>query len=140
MSTNRRFLKAFGRLDASGRLVPGSVVLRKKKPTKDRWIELDTYQCCDGINITSSGAGSFPYSGGYISAVVACSVGHAGLTTKVAGTPASVTALVETLNEASGSLGVFGTDGTNVILTLKQSLADGIDCTGTLTLTITDAS
>jgi len=39
-------LKAFGRIDAQGRLVAGSVVYRLKKPTGD-YIELQNDQCCN---------------------------------------------------------------------------------------------
>jgi len=39
-------LKAFGRIDAQGRLVAGSVVYRLKKPTGD-YIEVQSSQCCN---------------------------------------------------------------------------------------------
>jgi len=39
-------LKAFGRIDAQGRLVAGSVVYRLKKPTGE-YIEVQSSQCCN---------------------------------------------------------------------------------------------
>lgn len=39
-------LKAFGRIDAQGRLVAGSIVYRLKQPTGD-YIQLQDDQCCN---------------------------------------------------------------------------------------------
>lgn len=39
-------LEAFARVDGSGRIVPGSMVLRKKMPSSGKWVALSTYQCC----------------------------------------------------------------------------------------------
>ncbi len=38
--------KAYIRIDASGRIVPGSVVLRTRKPRIGRWIEITADVCC----------------------------------------------------------------------------------------------
>lgn len=38
--------KAFIRIDASGRIVPGSVVLRNQKPRIGRWVEIAADVCC----------------------------------------------------------------------------------------------
>lgn len=54
MPTNKKNLRAFGRYDGSGRLIPSSVVLRKSKPKVGTWIELPTYQCCDPLTICST--------------------------------------------------------------------------------------
>lgn len=54
MSSNRRFLKAYGHIDAHGRLVPGMVILRKKKPTRGRWEEIQTYLCCTTTSTTTT--------------------------------------------------------------------------------------
>jgi len=47
MASNRKDLKAFQRIDGSGRVVPNSTILRKKKPTVGNWIEVRAYECCD---------------------------------------------------------------------------------------------
>lgn len=54
MSYNKRDLKAFARMDGGGRIVPGSVVLRKKAPKYGSWIELTTYQCCNTTTTTEA--------------------------------------------------------------------------------------
>lgn len=43
---NKKNLKAFIRIDGSGRVVPGSSVLRKTKPKVGKWQEIKTYECC----------------------------------------------------------------------------------------------
>jgi hypothetical protein len=51
---NQRDLKAFVRYDGSGRVVAGSLVLRKKKPKVGKWQEILTYECCNDAPITST--------------------------------------------------------------------------------------
>jgi len=43
----RRDMKAFLRYDGSGRVVPSSVILRKKSPKVGNWAEIDAYRCCE---------------------------------------------------------------------------------------------
>lgn len=45
--TNKRDLKAYSRFDGTGRIVPGSTVLRRNKPKNGNWIEVQAYECCD---------------------------------------------------------------------------------------------
>ena len=45
--SNNRNLKAYIRIDGSGRDVPGSLVLRTKKPVNGNWKEVLAYQCCN---------------------------------------------------------------------------------------------
>jgi hypothetical protein len=47
MSTNKRDLKAYVRFDGSGRVVPGSLVLRRNKPKVGKWQEIIGYECCN---------------------------------------------------------------------------------------------
>ena len=46
MAINNRPLKAFVRYDGSGRIVAGSLVLRKNKPKVGKWKEIQAYECC----------------------------------------------------------------------------------------------
>jgi len=43
---NTRPLKAFVRFDGSGRIVAGSLILRKNKPKVGKWKEINAYECC----------------------------------------------------------------------------------------------
>jgi hypothetical protein len=48
MSTNRD-LKAYIRIDGSGRDVAGSLVLRTKMPTNGKWRQVLASQCCNPV-------------------------------------------------------------------------------------------
>ena len=62
--SNKKDLKAFVRYDGSGRVVAGSLILRRKKPKVGKWTEIQGYQCCNQaqqtieVNIQTS----FPFS------------------------------------------------------------------------------
>jgi hypothetical protein len=45
--TNKRDLKAFVRYDGSGRVVAGSLILRRQKPKVGKWTEIQGYKCCN---------------------------------------------------------------------------------------------
>jgi hypothetical protein len=53
-STNKRDLKAFVRYDGSGRVVPGSLILRRQKPKVGKWTEITAYECCNPTTSTTS--------------------------------------------------------------------------------------
>lgn len=52
-NSNQR-LQAFARVDGSGRIIPSSVVFRKKKPTSGKWIAVTTYTCCTPTTTTTT--------------------------------------------------------------------------------------
>ena len=54
MATNRKDLKAFIRIDGSGRNVPSSLILRKSKPKIGKWVEVNTWECCNNSTTTTS--------------------------------------------------------------------------------------
>jgi len=47
MSIDKRPLKAFVRFDGTGRIVPSSLILRRKKPKVGKWVEIPAYECCN---------------------------------------------------------------------------------------------
>jgi len=53
-SIDSRPLKAFVRFDGSGRIVAGSLVLRKNKPKVGKWREILAYECCNYIPATTT--------------------------------------------------------------------------------------
>lgn len=55
MATNKRDLRAYVRYDGTGRIIPGSLVLRRNKPKVGNWKEIQTYECCDGGGCCSDG-------------------------------------------------------------------------------------
>lgn len=47
-SINKRDLKAYVRYDGSGRVVPGSLILRRNKPKVGNWQQVQGYECNSG--------------------------------------------------------------------------------------------
>jgi hypothetical protein len=52
-NTNRP-LKAFVRFDGTGRIVPSSLILRRKKPKVGKWVEIPAYECCNYTTTTTT--------------------------------------------------------------------------------------
>jgi hypothetical protein len=55
-SINTRPLKAYVRFDGSGRIVAGSLILRKNKPKVGKWKEIPAYECCNPTTTTTTTA------------------------------------------------------------------------------------
>jgi hypothetical protein len=53
-SINSRPLKAYVRFDGSGRIVAGSLILRKNKPKVGKWKEIPAYECCNPTTTTTT--------------------------------------------------------------------------------------
>lgn len=53
-SINSRPLKAYVRYDGQGRVVAGSLILRKNKPKVGKWKEILSYECCNVVPTTST--------------------------------------------------------------------------------------
>jgi hypothetical protein len=51
---NRKDLKAYVRYDGSGRVVAGSLILRRQKPKVGNWVEVPAYECCAPTTTTTS--------------------------------------------------------------------------------------
>ena len=56
MTPNKRDLKAYARFDGTGRIVPGSLVLRRNKPKVGTWTEIPAYECCNPTTTTTTTA------------------------------------------------------------------------------------
>jgi len=54
MSTSKKDLKAFVRYDGSGRVVAGSLILRRNKPKVGKWQEITAYECCNPTTTTTT--------------------------------------------------------------------------------------
>lgn len=51
---NRKDLKAYVRYDGSGRVVAGSLVLRRSMPKVGKWKEVPAYECCEPTTTTTT--------------------------------------------------------------------------------------
>lgn len=55
---NRKDLKAYVRYDGSGRVVAGSLILRRQKPKVGNWVEIQAYECCNPTTTTTTSTSS----------------------------------------------------------------------------------
>jgi hypothetical protein len=51
---NKKDLKAYVRYDGNGRVIAGSLVLRRNKPKVGNWKEIQTYECCEPTTTTTT--------------------------------------------------------------------------------------
>jgi hypothetical protein len=51
---DKRPLKAYVRFDGTGRIVPSSLILRRKKPKVGNWVEISAYECCNPTTTTTT--------------------------------------------------------------------------------------
>lgn len=86
---NQRDLKAFVRYDGSGRVVAGSLVLRKKKPKVGRWEEILTYECCNPTTTTTTTSGGTTSTTSSTSTSTSTSTSSTTTTTAPVGVPFS---------------------------------------------------
>lgn len=54
MSTRKTGLKAYVRFDGSGRVVAGSLILRKNMPKSGTWRQVDATLCCEPTTTTTT--------------------------------------------------------------------------------------
>jgi hypothetical protein len=55
---NRKDLKAYVRYDGSGRVVAGSLILRRQMPKVGNWTEIPAYECCNPTTTTTTSTSS----------------------------------------------------------------------------------
>lgn len=135
---NQRNLKAFVRYDGSGRVVAGSLILRKQKPKVGRWQEIPAYQCCNDVPtvLTDTIPGEFPLT--YVSIRMFCGESTASTVYTSEGA-ADMAELIDLLN-SNTELRAFGTyvalDETTVQLTVPLSVKNSLCPNDTLSFNI----
>lgn len=119
---NQRNLKAYVRYDGSGRVVAGSLILRKQKPKVGTWQQVQGYQCCNDVTLTTTVATTITnfqvnlYCGGSLVKVLSSGQNSS-----------SVADLVTKLNATYSLLGVFSTTGgTNLTLVMTGAQTQAI--------------
>lgn len=135
MASNKRFLKAYARFDGSGRIVPSSTILRKNKPKVGSWKEVQTYLCCNGVELFYTPA-SYPITDPAVN-ILCGGVSVDG--DFVTGVATDILSLVELLNNETGTanFGYYAPQSNgSVKLTVPQSVIDNLCPTGTLSFTI----
>jgi hypothetical protein len=132
---DKRPLKAYVRFDGTGRIVPSSLILRRKMPKVGKWAEIPAFECCNDITMiyyTPTLPITYPYLRIFCNGVVTISGGFPGTYTTIAN-------LVIALN-ADENTSAFGTysAGPNgsVKLTVNPATIAANCPTGTLSMTI----
>ena len=110
-SINKRDLKAYGRYDGSGRVVPGSLILRRNKPKVGNWQQVQGYECNSGgtsyqIVATAEGA---------VSTVITYRSGVDNSTQTVNLVGSNL--LVATICAVTGSISAADAAGTTTVIT-----------------------
>ena len=135
---NQRNLKAFIRFDGSGRIVAGSLILRKNKPKVGRWQEIPAYECCNDVPtvLTDTIPGEFPLN--YVSISIDCDESSAD-TVYTSASAADMDELIDLLNSNTGTR-AFGTysavDATTVQLVVPLSVKNALCPNGVLSFNI----
>jgi len=136
---NQRNLKAFVRFDGSGRIVAGSLILRKNKPKVGRWQEIPAYECCNDVPtvLTDNIPGTFPVN--YVAISMLCGASIVASAYTDVASIANMTDLVNLLNDNEGTR-AFGTytavSPTTVQLTVPLSVKNALCPSGVLTFNI----
>jgi len=126
--------KLFTRLDAKKNRIPGSSVQRKNKPKVGDWVEEDVNVCCAPyVLLTATPA---DVTDDVFNVVISCSASPV-LTQVVTLASATTTIqdVVDGLNSKASHLGTFQVDGSNILLKLKQDVADTL-CADSANLTL----
>jgi hypothetical protein len=120
MGSNNRDLKAYVRYDGSGRVVAGSLILRRNKPKVGNWQQVQGYECNSGgtsyqVVATASGA---------LSSVITyrSGVDNSTQTVNLVGT----NLLVTTICAVTGSVSAVNASGTTTVITA----GGGCECSG----------
>lgn len=132
---DKRPLKAYVRFDGTGRIVPSSLILRRKMPKVGKWAEIPAFECCNDIIPVVYYTPTLPIS--YPDVRLFCNEAPISNNAEV-GTYANIADLVEGLN---GNVGYtqYGTYavGPNGSVKLTVNTATLALCpTGTLSMTI----
>lgn len=133
MSQNNK-LKTYIRQDASLRDVPGTNILRKKKPVTGKWREVLAYTCCNPFTFLSQTPASVALAS--VNLTIKCDAVNM-LVVKAPVATTTLAGVVSALDTYFGYLGEFTANGTAVELQLNQDIAKTLCATGVLTMTIT---
>lgn len=133
MGTNRN-LKAYVRYDGSGRVVAGSLVLRKNKPKVGNFQEVQGYQCCNDVTLTYTPADAAIID---IDFNLYCN-GTLVSTGYLPAESTNITELVALLNATFGVVGTFSVSGEAIQLVVSGDQKTALCPVGTLTFTVTE--
>lgn len=122
--TNKRDLKAYVRYDGSGRVIAGSLVLRRKKPAVGNWHQIQGYECCnqEQVPIVVEIESEFPFNDPDL-VLDANGGANQYLFNYTSGTVADVDALAAHFNSTLHHLGSFKVMDGDLIFTPNETIA-----------------
>jgi len=136
MSTNARPLKGYVRFDGQGRIIPGSLILRKKKPAIGTWKEVPAYECCNSVTLSYTVADARLSN---VTLILFCNGTQINSLLSL-GTSTTVASLVTILNNAFNVLGTFSNPSGNIIqLVMSGEQKTALCPVGTLSFTVVGA-
>jgi hypothetical protein len=122
MGSNNRDLKAYVRYDGSGRVVAGSLILRRNKPKVGNWQQVQGYECNSGgtsYEIIATGEGA-------VSSVITYRSGVDNSTQSV--NLVGEDLLVATICAVTGSVSAVDAEGTTTTITAGAACScSGLD-------------
>jgi len=126
--TNKRDLKAFVRYDGSGRVVAGSLILRRQKPKVGKWKEIQGYQCCNAPILTSTPGDALP-STNFTGTVFCDTISDLSISFSISSAAApggvwtTIEEVVSALNMQASYLGTFSVAVNGTDINLNPSFA-----------------
>jgi hypothetical protein len=136
---DKRPLKAYVRFDGTGRIVPSSLILRRKKPKVGKWVEIPAYECCNPTvsptTTVNSQSLTFPIT--YTSLRTRCDGINVGDPVYTTETVNNIGELVTLFNNTPGTqlLGTYSALGEDVlVLTVTDTIKNTLCPTGVLSL------
>ena len=134
MGTNRN-LKAYVRYDGSGRVVAGSLILRRNKPKVGNFQEVQGYECCNDVTLTYTPADPAIID---IDFNLYCN-GTLVSTGYIPAESTDIESLVAILNATFSVVGTFTVSGTETIqLVVSGDQKTALCPVGTLSFTVTE--
>lgn len=133
MTPNDRNLKAYSRFDGTGRIVPGSTVLRRQKPKVGNWKEVQAYECCTDVTLTYTVTSQTIVD---VTLRLFCN----GTQINYLYTPSdstTIASLIIILNNTFNVLGVFSNPSGNIVqLIMSEKQKNALCPVGTLTFDV----
>lgn len=128
--------KYYIRLDGSGRKIPGSGVIRNKKPSIGRWVEEDVETCCVPAVLVTATPSDVTTDNATVTLL--CDAVTFAEYTLTFTAVTTIDGLTAELNSQLGFLGRFTNNGTIITLHYLLEIAENL-CAGTTTMTIVSA-
>lgn len=128
-------LHTYIRVDASGRDVPGTNILRLKRPVTGNWREVTAYQCCTAFTLVSSTPADVTLSG--VTFTLSCDAEVISVN-NISTATTTLAGIVTLLNANLSYYGKFVANGTAIDLEFNSELATALCPDGTLTFVITE--